>query len=49
MVSVNFALEIARPYAVDVASGVELETGRKDHQAMTAFFEAANPVGASAA
>ena len=29
------------PYAVDVASGVEAEPGRKDHAAMAAFFEAA--------
>ena len=35
------AISIARPYAVDVASGVEAEPGRKDHAAMTAFFEAA--------
>ena len=38
------AISITHPYAVDVASGVELEPGRKDHAAMTAFFEAANPV-----
>jgi phosphoribosylanthranilate isomerase len=39
----NFAeaIAVARPYAVDVASGVEAEPGRKDHAAMTAFFEAA--------
>jgi phosphoribosylanthranilate isomerase len=43
------AIEVARPYAVDVASGVELEPGRKDHAAMTNFFEAANSVGAKAA
>src|SRR4051794_1620934 len=42
------AVSVAHPYAVDVASGVELEPGRKDHAAMAAFFEAANPVGASA-
>jgi phosphoribosylanthranilate isomerase len=35
------AISIAQPYAVDVASGVEAEPGRKDHAAMTAFFEAA--------
>jgi len=34
------AIAIARPYAVDVASGVEAEPGRKDHAAMNAFFEA---------
>lgn len=42
------AVSVVRPYAVDVASGVELEPGRKDHAAMSAFFEAANSVGASA-
>lgn len=41
------AVEIVRPYAVDVASGVEAEPGRKDHAKMAAFFEAANSVGAA--
>jgi len=35
------AITVARPFAVDVASGVEAEPGRKDHAAMTAFFESA--------
>ncbi len=43
------AIAVTRPYAVDVASGVELEPGRKDHAAMSAFFEVANSVGAGAA
>jgi phosphoribosylanthranilate isomerase len=47
--NVAAAIEITRPHAVDVASGVELEPGRKDHKAMTDFFEAANPVDAEAA
>ncbi|HEU4461933.1 MAG TPA: phosphoribosylanthranilate isomerase [Solirubrobacterales bacterium] len=47
--NVAAAIEITRPYAVDVASGVELEPGRKDHGAMAAFYEAANSVGAQAA
>jgi phosphoribosylanthranilate isomerase len=34
------AIAITHPYAVDVASGVEAEPGRKDHASMTAFFEA---------
>jgi phosphoribosylanthranilate isomerase len=41
------AVEIVRPYAVDVASGVEAEPGRKDHGKMRAFFEAANSVPAA--
>ncbi len=40
--NVAAAIEVTHPYAVDVASGVESEPGRKDHAAMTAFFEAAN-------
>ena len=35
------AISIAHPHAVDVASGVEAEPGRKDHAALAAFFEAA--------
>jgi phosphoribosylanthranilate isomerase len=46
--NVAAAVAVARPHAVDVASGVELEPGRKDHAAMSAFFEAAQPAGASA-
>ena len=41
------AVEIVAPYAVDVASGVEAEPGRKDHAKMAAFYEAANSVGAA--
>jgi phosphoribosylanthranilate isomerase len=46
--NVAAAVEIVRPYAVDVASGVEVEPGRKDHAKMAAFHEAANSVGAAA-
>lgn len=46
--NVAAAVSVVHPYAVDVASGVELEPGRKDHAAMAAFFEAANSVGAEA-
>lgn len=42
------AIAIAHPYAVDVASGVESEPGRKDHAAMTAFFEAAQTASLTA-
>ena len=38
------AISVAHPYAVDVASGVEAEPGRKDHAAMEAFFEATHEV-----
>jgi phosphoribosylanthranilate isomerase len=38
------AIAIVHPYAVDVASGVEVEPGRKDHAAMAAFFENAQPL-----
>jgi phosphoribosylanthranilate isomerase len=44
--NVAAAIAVAHPYAVDVASGIEAEPGRKDHAAMTAFFEAAQPAGA---
>jgi phosphoribosylanthranilate isomerase len=36
------AIEVARPFAVDVASGVEAEPGRKDNELLAAFFDAAN-------
>ncbi len=39
--NVAAAIATTQPYAVDVASGVEAEPGRKDHAAMRAFFEAA--------
>jgi phosphoribosylanthranilate isomerase len=42
------AIAVAHPYAVDVASGVEAEPGRKDHAAMTTFFEAARAASVSA-
>jgi len=42
------AIEITRPHAVDVASGVEAEPGRKDHAAMEAFFEAAGAASVAA-
>jgi phosphoribosylanthranilate isomerase len=34
-------VEAASPFAVDVASGVEVEPGRKDHALMAEFFERA--------
>ena len=42
------AIAVTHPYAVDVASGVEAEPGRKDHAAMTAFFEAAQAASVTA-
>ena len=35
------AIKIARPYAVDVSSGVEAEPGKKDHSKLRAFLLAA--------
>ena len=46
--NVGEAIGIADPYAVDVASGVELRPGVKDHDAMAAFFEAAQTATAGA-
>jgi phosphoribosylanthranilate isomerase len=44
------AVEVARPFGVDVASGVEAGPGRKDHELLASFFEeaqgAARPEGA---
>jgi phosphoribosylanthranilate isomerase len=36
------ALDLVKPFAVDVVSGVEAEPGRKDHAKVEAFLEAAN-------
>jgi phosphoribosylanthranilate isomerase len=46
--NVAAAIEVVHPYAVDVASGVEAEPGRKDHAALEAFFAAANSMGVAA-
>jgi phosphoribosylanthranilate isomerase len=43
--NVAAAIDVVHPYAVDVASGVEAEPGRKDHAAMAAFFDAAQRAG----
>ncbi|HEY49659.1 MAG TPA: phosphoribosylanthranilate isomerase [Dehalococcoidia bacterium] len=42
--TVGEAIEIARPYAVDVSSGVEAEPGKKDHDKLRAFMEAAGAI-----
>lgn len=39
------AIGLTRPYAVDVASGVEAAPGRKDHALLEAFFESARAAG----
>jgi phosphoribosylanthranilate isomerase len=39
--NVTGALDLVRPFAVDVVSGVEAEPGRKDHPKVEAFLEAA--------
>jgi phosphoribosylanthranilate isomerase len=46
--NVGEAIATTHPYAVDVASGVEAEPGRKDHAAMAAFFDAAKGASVSA-
>ena len=38
--NVGEAIRVARPFAVDVASGVEAEPGRKDPARLEAFFAA---------
>jgi phosphoribosylanthranilate isomerase len=43
------AIELAKPHAVDVVSGVEAEPGRKDHGKVEAFLEAAGVLPASKA
>ena len=35
------AVELVKPFAVDVVSGVESQPGRKDHAKVEAFLEAA--------
>jgi phosphoribosylanthranilate isomerase len=44
--NVTEAIEAVRPWAVDVASGVELEPGVKDHAKVEAFLSAVSSVGA---
>lgn len=41
------AIAQVRPWGVDVASGVEIAPGRKDHEAMASFVEAARTAGRS--
>ncbi len=43
--NVNKAIRLARPYAVDVSSGVEIKPGKKDHAKMRAFIAAAKSAG----
>ena len=43
--NVGRAIEMARPYAVDVSSGVEAEPGRKDLARLGAFIKAARQAG----
>ncbi|HSI79276.1 MAG TPA: phosphoribosylanthranilate isomerase [Solirubrobacterales bacterium] len=45
--NVAAAIEVASPFAVDVASGVEAEPGVKDHALMADFVERAQAAGAS--
>ncbi len=39
--TVGQAIKVARPYAVDISSGVETEPGKKDHDKLRAFLTAA--------
>lgn len=43
--NVSDAVETVGPYAVDVASGVEATAGRKDHEAVRSFVQAATRIG----
>jgi phosphoribosylanthranilate isomerase len=43
------AISIARPYAVDVASGVEASPGKKDHRKLAAFIRAVKECESEAA
>ena len=47
--NVRNAIEVVRPYAVDVASGVESSPGIKDHGLLRAFIAAATGTSASEA
>jgi phosphoribosylanthranilate isomerase len=47
--NVGEAIAVVRPFAVDVASGVEAAPGVKDHARMAAFAEAVSTVARSAA
>ncbi len=47
--NVGEAIEVTRPFAVDVASGVEAEPGRKDPALLSDFFEAAGAASPASA
>jgi phosphoribosylanthranilate isomerase len=47
--NVGEAISVVRPFAVDVASGVELEPGRKDPDKLRAFGTAVRATAAESA